>query len=146
MSPLPGWWISAVSLNGVDVTDSGVEFKPGEEVSGLEVTLTRRMASLSGTVQTANRQPASDYVVVAFAADQTKWGRHTRFVHTARPDQSGKFLLPGLPPEDYLVIALEYLEPGDESDTEMLDRLKAQATRVEMTSGESKVVNLKLRP
>jgi 5-hydroxyisourate hydrolase-like protein (transthyretin family) len=144
-NPPPGWWLSTVTFNGTDVTDAGLEFKPGEEVSGLEITLTRKMATMSGTVQTAKSQPATDYVVVAFVADSAKWVPPTRFVRTARPDQSGKFLLAGLPAGDYLVAALDYLEPGDESDPEALERLRAQATRIDVGSGESKVVSLKLK-
>jgi hypothetical protein len=145
VSPPAGWWLASVTLNGTDITDSGLELEPGEETSGLEVTLTRKMATVTGTVQTARGQPSTDYVVIAFAADSSKWGPQTRFVRTARPDQSGNFLLAGLPPGDYLVVPLEYLEPGDESDPETLERLKRQATRIDVGSAESKVVSLKLK-
>ncbi len=35
----PGWMLKSVHVNGADVTDTGVEFKPGEAVTGLEVVV-----------------------------------------------------------------------------------------------------------
>ena len=35
-----GWTLKSVTLNGVDVTDTGITIKPNEPVSGIEVTLT----------------------------------------------------------------------------------------------------------
>jgi hypothetical protein len=83
-------------------------------------------------------------VVVAFAADSRKWGPHTRFIRSVRPDQSGNFKLAGLPPEDYLVAALEYLEPGDEGDPDLLERLRPAAIPVSIREGASKTLALKL--
>src|SRR6202035_482084 len=37
-----GWFLRAVRVNGVDVKDSGVEVRPNEPLSGVEVELTRR--------------------------------------------------------------------------------------------------------
>jgi protocatechuate 3,4-dioxygenase beta subunit len=139
-----GWFLKAVTVNGTDLTDTGIEFKPGDDVSGVDVVLTRQMGSLAGTA-TVDGKAVSDYVVVAFAADRAKWGTGTRFVRSSRPDQSGKFELKGLPGEDYFVVALEYLEPGEEGDPEVQERLRAQATRVTVADGEAKTVTLKVR-
>ena len=37
-----GWILKRVQLNGEDVTDKGVEFKPGEDVAGIEIELTNK--------------------------------------------------------------------------------------------------------
>lgn len=66
-------------------------------------------------------------------------------MRTAKPDQSGKFEIKGLPPEDYLIVALEYLEPGEEADPEVLERLRAHATRLSLAEGEVKTLPLKVR-
>ena len=86
----------------------------------------------------------TDYVVVAYAADTTKWGFQSRFIRSTRPNQDGRFSMKGLPPEDYLVIALEYLEAGEESDPEQLEKWKNAATRLSVKDGEQKVLSLKL--
>ena len=36
------WTIRSVRLNGTDITDAGLEFKPNEDISGLEVELTNK--------------------------------------------------------------------------------------------------------
>jgi hypothetical protein len=140
-----GWLLKSVTLNGTDVTDTGIEFGPSETVSGLEISLTKDMARLTGTVQGPRGEPTTDFVVVTFAPDRTKWGYLTRYVKTGRPDQSGRFLIPGLPPGDFLAVALDYLEPGEEQDPDLLERLKDVATPVEVKAGEAKTISLKLQ-
>lgn len=144
INPPSGWYLKSVKIGDTDVTDTAVEFKPGQDVASIEFLLTERTATVSGTVQDAKGQPVSDYVIVAFAADSRRWGTHTRFVRTARPDQSGAFKLSGLPPEDYLVVALDYLEPGEEGDTELLERLRPGAAAVSIQEGASRTLTLKL--
>ncbi len=144
VQPPSGWYLKSVSLDGADITDSGVDVKPGDDLAGVEILLTRQAASISGTVSDAGK-PATDYVVVAFAADRARWGSTTRFVRTARPNQAGMFELKGLPPDDYLVVALQYLEPGEEADPDVLERLRSQATQVTVLEGEAKTVTLERR-
>jgi hypothetical protein len=142
--PPAGWFLKSVKVNDTDVTDTAVEFKTGEAVSGVEFLLTQRSSTLSGTVQDSKGQALTDYVVIAFASDSRKWGTQTRFIKATRPDQSGSFKLSALPPEDYLVVAVEYLEPGEEGDPELLERLRPSGTAVTVTEGGSKSVTLKL--
>lgn len=139
-----GWSLKAVKLNDADVTDTAVEFRPGEDLEGVEVHLTSRGAALSGGVQDARGKPAADYVVVLFSSDERKWGYQTRFVRSARPDQSGSFTFKGVPPDDYFVVALDYLEPGEEADPELLARWRGSAQAVSIAEGAAKAVNLKL--
>ena len=69
----PGWTLKAVRLNGDDVTDSGVEFKPGQDVSGLEIVATSKQTEISGTVTSSNGSPIKDYTVVVFSDDSQHW-------------------------------------------------------------------------
>jgi hypothetical protein len=143
VNPPTGWYLESVTLNEVDVTDTAVECRPGETMSGLEFHLTHSAASLSGDVVDDKGRPASDYVVVLFSADSRKWGYQTRFVRSARPDQSGKFVIKGIPPDQYLAAALDYLEPGEETDPELLQRLTPLAARVTVAKGASSSITLK---
>lgn len=143
-SPPEGWFLKSVTHEGVDITDSGYDFRPGQRVSGIEIRLTRRATSLSGTVQNAGGDVVGDYSIVAFSTNPDRWGYQTRFIRSARPDQSGKFAMRGLPPDEYFVVALEYVETGQEFDPEQLAAWKALATTVELREGESKTVSLKL--
>ena len=143
-TPPSGWFLKSVTHEGTDITDSGLDFKEGQQTAGIEIVLTQRAAEISGSVQDAQTRPVTDYVIVAFAADTTKWGFQSRFIRSTRPNQDGRFSMKGLPPEDYLVIALEYLESGEESDPEQLEKWKNAATRLSLKEGEQKVLSLKL--
>ena len=137
-----GWFLKSVKHDGHDVTDSGLEFREGQTVSDIEIVLADRGTDLSGTVRDSRSQPATDYVVVVFPPDNTKWGYQTRFVRAARPNQQGRFSIKGLPPHEYLIVAVEYLEPGEEEDPEQLEQWRANAIRVNLADGEAKTVSL----
>lgn len=140
-----GWFLKSIVVNGTDITDAPAEFKAGEETTGLEITLSQKMASVTGTVQTAKGQATTDYVVVVFAADQAKWGFQSRFVQAVRADQSGSFLAKGLPAGEYIAVALPYLEPGEEGDPDVLERLRPQGTPLTLGDGDARQLTLKLR-
>lgn len=144
INPPSGWYLKSVSHEGNDITDTGMDFKEGQQVSGIDIVITQRVTDLSGTVQDSRANPVTDFVVVAFSSDSTRWGYMTRFVRTVRPNQEGRFSLKGLPPDEYYVIALDYLEMGEEGDPEQLEKWKANAARVTMGDGEQKSLTLKL--
>jgi Carboxypeptidase regulatory-like domain len=139
-----GWFLKSVTHRGVDITDTGYEFKPGERVSGIQILLTRRATTLSGVVQGDRGDPTSDYSVVAFSSDRNKWGYLTRFVRSARPDQDGRFTIRALPPDDYLVVAVEYLESGQEFDPDQLRVWEPVASKVSLGEGGTQAVTLRL--
>jgi hypothetical protein len=65
---------------------------------------------------------------------------------SARPNQQGRFIVEGLPPGRYLAIAVDYLEPGDELNPELLEQWRAAATSVVLAEGESRTLKLQLSP
>ena len=143
-NPPPGWYFKSVSHENNDITDAGIDFREGQQVAGIEIVLTQRVTDVSGSVQDSRARPVTDFVVVAFSPDNSKWGYMTRYVRTARPNQEGRFSIKGLPPDEYYVIALDYLETGEEGDPEQLEKWKGTATRVTLADGEPKVLTLKL--
>jgi hypothetical protein len=140
----PAWFLSRVTLDGVDVTDTPLDFTR-EDVSGLEILLTTRAGAVLGTVVSSTGEPVRDYVVVVFADDRARWAYPSRFVALTRPDQEGRFEAKGLPPEDYLVIAVPSIRGYEWLDPESLEGLRADATRLLLTAGESRTVELRLR-
>ena len=61
-----------------------------------------------------------------------------------RPDQDGRFKVTGLPAADYYAVALDYIESGQWSDPEFLDRASLRATRFTLDEAQTKVLDLKL--
>lgn len=140
----PGWMLKSVTREGTDITDTPIEVKGTEEISGLEIVVTNRTSQVIGTVMDDRGQLSRDYTVVIFADDRERWQFPSRFIQTGRPDQEGLFKVQGLPPATYLAIAADYIPQGAWTDPEFLDRLQPRAFRFSLDEGETETVNLKL--
>jgi len=141
----PGWILKAVRLNGDDVTDGGVDFKAGQDVSGLEIVASNKQTDISGGVTASKGPPIKDYTVVVLADDSQLWSLPmTRWVSGTRPDQEGRFRIRNMPPGTYNIIAVDYVEAGAWGDPELLERLKARARRVTLSEGGTERLDLKL--
>ena len=140
-----GWSLKAVESNGLDVTDSGIEFKGSDTVSGIDIVLSSKTTEINGSVTTGDGSAAKDYTVIVFAEDQQKWAApSTRWITGMRPDQDGRFHIRSMPAGSYYGIALEYVAQGDWNDPELLDRLKLKAQRFSLGDGENKTLDLKV--
>jgi len=141
-----GWMVKSVRLNGTDITDTGMEFKPGEAITGVEIAMTSRLTSVSGTVTGTGSEPVTDYTLVIFSDDPQRWALPaSRYIAGRRPDQNGRFEVKSLPPGSYYAAAVDYLPDGDWNDPEVLDRLKANAKKFSLDDGESKTLELKIQ-
>jgi uncharacterized protein (DUF2141 family) len=129
-SPLSGWGISSVTLEGRDITDLPIEVGPRQDLSGLVVTFSDRQTELSGTVPVGGMSPTADTVsIVVFSTDRRFWTPGTRRVRVARPDTGGQYRLSGLPPGEYFVAVVRDFDAEAELDGTRLAALEASATR-----------------
>jgi hypothetical protein len=137
-----GWALKTITLNGEDITDRPYEFKSGNNVTGVVVTLTDRLTDLSGSVRDNKGQAMKDYVLVIFPQDSKLWTGQSRFIRTARPNQQGTFSLKGLPPGRYLAAPLESLENGAQNDPALLEQLRPRAKSFALNDGEKMTLTL----
>lgn len=145
LGALPGWYLKAVFYDGVDVTDTGVEFTPGRAYEGFEVVFTQKATDLSGLVTDDRGRAVLDATVVVFPANQERWTFGSRFLRTARPDTSGRYTFKGLPPSnDYMVVVVQNLQPGQATDPEFLTRAREEAKPLSLNEGETKAVDVTL--
>ncbi len=141
----PGWYLKAVLHGSEDVTDTGVEFVPGRTVEDLQVVVTQKVTDLSGLVTDDRNRPVVDVSVVIFPANRERWGYLSRYMRTIRPDTEGRYNAGSLPPgEDYLIIAVQNLEPGQGGDPEFLTRAREEAKPFSLAEGETKAVDIRL--
>lgn len=138
-----GWFLKAVMLGERDVIDETLDFTSGADLNDVRVIVTERAAEIGGAVAEPNGV-VSDYSVVLFPQDRAQWTPTSRFIAAARPDQQGRFRITGLPPGQYLMAAVDYLETGTEYDPELLMRLTETAMSVVLDEGETKNVTLTL--
>ena len=139
---LSDWGVKRIQREDVDVTDTLLDF--ATDVDGLEIELTQRLTSVSGGVSDDRGGVALDATVIAFADDPEKWGAHSRFIESARPDQQGRFTIRSLPPGRYVAIAVGYLEPGEERDPDVLERWRSRGTLFTLAEGETHGLDMRL--
>jgi hypothetical protein len=141
-----GWTLKSVLLNGQDITDTPLDLPPGQTVSGLQVVITDKSTSLSGRVTDTRGAAVTDVTVVILPSDDGLWMYQSRFVRTARPDQSGQFQIQGLPPYDrYLAVPVQALENGQAGDPEFLARIRSLGTSFSLGEGETRALDLRFR-
>jgi hypothetical protein len=141
----PTWTLKAVMLNGEDITDTAVDFKGNEETTALQILVTDRVSEVNGKVTTDRGEPTRDYTVVIFPEDSAKWGFPSRYIRSGRADQDGMFKIRALPPdEQYLAVAVDYIEEGEGGDPDFLQQMRDRATRLSIGDGEIKALDLKL--
>ena len=139
-----GWFVRSVLQGGVDVTDSGIQLRPGEQVDDVQVVLSNRTSRITGSALDARGAAARDYTVIVYADDASRWGPMSRHVATARPDQQGRYEITKLPAGPYLALALDYIEEGQGSDPEFLQQMRVYATSFSLADGEQKSLTLQV--
>jgi Carboxypeptidase regulatory-like domain len=139
-----GWALKAVMRDGHDITDTPIELKSGERLSGIQVVVTDRVTSVIGQVNDARGAPVSDGTLIVFAADAERWQDPSRFIRAARPDQLGHVQVRGLAPGEYLAAAIGYVEEGMWIDPEYLESIRRVAQKITLGEGETRTIALTL--
>jgi hypothetical protein len=144
MGGAPGWTVRSIRLNGIDITDAGLDFKPNEDISGIEIEITNKVTTITGLVTNSRGETVKEYSAIAFAQDREKWKINGRYQSFGRPDQDGRFKMTGLTPGEYFIIALDKVEPNQINDPDFLDSIKIRATAITIREGDARTVDLKV--
>jgi hypothetical protein len=142
-----GWTFKSATLNGRDISNAPVMLD--RDVSNLLVTFTDRPSSLSGQVQTASGVPDSTATVLIFPADAASWldyGAFPRRLRALRVGRDGHYSTTGLPPGEYLVVAVADEAAVNWDDPPVLKSLARVATAVALAEGESRSLFLRTVP
>jgi hypothetical protein len=134
-----GFALERVVSQGVDVTDTGVTLHAGRGVADVEVALTSRPSVVEGIL----RGGIGAKTVVVFATDSSKWSfPASRYVASAPIDAQARFLVIGLPPGEYFIVAHEGLGDSLETDASVLGSLIPRAQRVVLSPGGRTFIQL----
>ncbi len=139
-----GLTVKAIVHNGRDVSDAIFDLKSREELSGLQVVITNKSTTISGQLADDKGAPLIDGTVIVFADEAEKWYEGSRSVKSARPDQQGRYQIKGLPPGEYLAVALEYVQEGTWNDPEYLESIRRYGQKFTLGEGASQSLALKL--
>ena len=98
----------------------------------------------NGIVTNERAQPVTDYTVLAFSVDSMFWRPLSRHISVARPDQTGKFQIRGLPPGAYYLAPVDPAEQGEWFEPAFLDQHRVGAARVTLGEGDVKTQDFKI--
>jgi hypothetical protein len=139
-----GWMLKAVLRDGRDITDESVDLRSRERISGIQLIVSDRVTAISGQVTDDKNATASDATVVVFHRDREKWADESRYTRAVRPDEQGQFEIRGLPPGDYLAVAIGYIEEGGWNDPAYLESVRRYAQPLSVAEGTAAAVSLRL--
>jgi len=139
-----GWMMQSAIAGGRDVADAPLEVRD-DDVDGVVVTLTDRITQIGGVV-TAAQGADPDATVVAFPADSASWidsAMNLRRMKSARSDKKGQYEFLDLPAGEYFLAAIPDELADDWSESASLSTLSRAATRVQVSYGNRKTVDLR---
>lgn len=138
-----GSLISAVKLDGKDVCDLPIDVR--QSIQGLEVKLSSKGATLSGTLFEKTGSPSSDLLVIVFPAEETRWIPGSQRIRTARPGSDGVYKVDALPPGSYRVGVVTEAEPGEWFSRTFLQKVLPASVAVSLADLESKTLDVRVK-
>lgn len=139
-----GLVLQSVAVGGRDMTDTPLDLRAGQNVGNVVMTFTDRISQISGTVTNTAGAPLTEYTVLAFPTESSLWRPQARQIMTARPDQTGKYTIRGLPPGEYYLVAVDPAEQGEWFEPAYLDEHRIGAARLTVSEGDAKTHDFKL--
>src|SRR5277367_1746010 len=145
--PVVNFFLKSARYGGTALTDDGFTIQPGTDLS-LELTMSSRVAQLSGVVLDANSLPAAGGTVV-LVPDPPHRGVVWQYKSTTT-DQNGKFSMSGLTPGDYKVFSLDFVDESEEEygadwfDPEWLKSYEIKGESVHLEESGQKSIHLSL--
>ena len=124
-----GWALKQVRIGDREVTDVPIDIRAGQTLPDVTIVISNRLPAVGGSVTDAQGRPA-DGPVVLFPADAAKWHETAGSLRSVRADQAGTYRFDAARPGDYLIAAVEQMEPWQVNDPEFLEGLRERATKV----------------
>lgn len=139
------WSLKAVLLGNDDITDVPREFR-SEDSGRVQVVLTNRWSELSGVVSGDDGKPAAGRTVVVFGEDTAAWFPESSRLRGARAGRDGRYVVPGLRPGRYYVVALPSSVPWDfqQANKSVLEQFTREATLVTIGEDDRRQVDLRV--
>jgi hypothetical protein len=132
------YYTKSVLVGGREVVDTGFAVGPG---TVLDVVVSAKGAGVEGTVVDREGKPAAGASVVTIPASG-KLGRPDAYQY-ARADDGGHFVVRGMNPGEFMVLAFEELQ-GDYRAPEFAKKYEGKGKKVELDEGGKKSVVVKL--
>jgi hypothetical protein len=141
-----GAYVKSVRAGQTDVLASGLDLTSGAAPESIDVVISPRGASVTGTVQNEKTgNPAPGAMVVLLPQEKERREQQTYF-KLINADQTGAFSLSGIAPGEYRLYAWEDVEPGAYLDPDFLKPIESKGESLTVGEGDQKTIQLKLIP
>lgn len=136
-----GLYVKSISVNGQDVRNAGIDMRGGGSAP-LDIVLSKKVASVTGTVEKASPDDAPGTVLlVREPYDPRRFGGAR--IERAQVSNTGSFSVANLEPGRYRAIGLKEVDNRLMYDPEWLKSVEDRSAVVEVKEGETKSVTLK---
>ena len=139
------WMLKSGTVDQRDVADAAIELDR-KDLTGVVITLTDRVTTLSGIVRTPHAVPDSNAAVLIFPANYQSWslpGFNPHRFRRVRTREDGGYLVNALPIGDYFVVALPDDRAEGWQDPSVLELLARTAVLVNIRDGDRKTHDLR---
>jgi hypothetical protein len=136
--------VASVTSGGREIRDTGLDTTGGRDVDDVVITLTENVTSIQGTVR---GDDAAGAAVIVFPVDRARWadyGWDPILIASKAADNTGAFLMKGLPEGDYFAVAVDRSQHDAWTDPKFLQAASAVATRIALKWGEKKSLDLQV--
>jgi len=141
-SAMPDWFLKSVVAGGRDVADSGFNVSGG--ATTLDMLVSGNGAVAEGVATNEKDEPVADAVVVA--VPEARFRGHPERYRKAVSDQSGHFILRGLPRGEYTIFAWESVEGEAYYNPQFLKSYESEGKLIHLDEGSHVSLPLKVIP
>ena len=138
------WTLKSIVVAGKDTLTVPLDLA-SSDVTDVVVTFTDTGTEISGTVNAPASSSTADAQVVVFPTDLQRWidgGSTPRRARVIRTSPTGNFRIPGMPPGDYFLVAVDAETSVELRDAQLLNTLSRSAQRITLADGEKKTQSL----
>ena len=129
------YYVKAIQVRGEDVADQVVDFAHGDLLQQVHVVIAFDAAEFSGAVAHDGGGPSRPAAtVVLFPSQPAAWQTSPRLIKVAAATAQGKFVIRGIMPGDYGIVAVHNLSPAAGIDPALLAALQPSASPVRLRS------------
>jgi hypothetical protein len=139
------WTIKSITLGGRSLDESPLELQD-DDVGGVVVLFSDQTTEVRGSVHAATGSVGDgDVTVFAFPSNYQAWienGMSARRQKSSSTGKTGSYALSGLVAGEYLIVAVPAEAVTNTRDLKFYDTLARVATRMTVTDGEKKSLDL----
>lgn len=136
------WMVKSITQDGRDITGEVMDLTATTAVSGVVITLTDKVAGVSGVVRGRDGQPVRNYTVILLPRDSIEPAAASRWIRTARTDADGRFEIRRVLPGRYVAGAVEYVERGQQLAPDFQQRIRRGARELTVVEGQTLTLDL----